>query len=93
MAVTNNGKVITCTAAGDQVAMPLVVKNIRWTGATTAGHQLTILESNLKASPETIHRSVAAGANYVEETLKEMSFPFGLEVDVLGSGTVDIHLA
>lgn len=88
MAVTVNGKTIILAAQDDEVAMPLVIKSIHWVGATTAGHLLEIEESTLVASPAPIYTDAAAGSNYVSRALIEKSYPNGIKVTDLDSGTV-----
>lgn len=91
MAVTVVDKVITMTAQNDEIAEPIDVKSLRWTGATTAGHLLEISQSSAGDITKRIYSSVAAGSNYVEESLKELRFPFGLRLTDLDSGQVDIY--
>ena len=92
MAVTLNSNVIRMTAAGDEVAMPLWIKSIRWDGAAMAGDDLQITESSLGNPANVILESLAAGANNEEHWLQEQLFRFGLEVNVLDSGEVWVYL-
>lgn len=92
MAVTVSSRVAHLTAEGDELAYPLIVKTIRWVGATTAGHSLILTESSTGTTTKEIYESVAAGANTVEETLKEMTFTHGLRVGTLDSGEVWVYL-
>ena len=91
MAVTVVGNKITMTAAADEVAMPLVVKTLRWIGATTATHTLRVHESSLGTTTKEIYRAEAGGASNTEESLKELHFPNGLRIDVIDSGQFDFY--
>ena len=92
MAVTIVGKKINMTAATDEVTFPVVVKTIRWTGAGAAADELSLVESSVGTITNELYQSVAAGANNVEESLKELLVsPFGIRVGVLDSGEVDIY--
>ena len=94
MAVTVVGKKITMTAASDEVAMPLHIKNIRWVGTslTAAEDELILVQSSIGDTSKEIWRTIAAGANYVEESLFENPISFGIRVDTIDSGQVDIYL-
>lgn len=94
MAVTVSGSTIRLTAQGDEFALPIVVKSIFWTGATTAGHLLELAESStLGSTSNVIYRSVADAANYVDRSLIERYYPNGIEVTDLDSGEVQIIYA
>jgi len=65
---------------------------IRWVGATTAGHTISVQDKNGNVK----YASEASGANYVEESHlvspKNESLIFnGLKVPTLGSGIIFIY--
>lgn len=70
----------------------VVIKSIRWFGATTAGHQCRIVDND----SNTIWESRASGANYVEAEQLDEEYPPpkrgpGLRAAALESGTVLIY--
>lgn len=65
----------------------VMVKSVRWVGATTAGHGLVIQDS---ASNE-LFKSAASAANYVEESILDRKWYNGFKVTTLGSGDVYIE--
>lgn len=66
----------------------LKIKNIRWVGGTTAGHQCIIRD----AGGETYWESVASGPNYVESDLEDRLWQEDFAVTTLASGTLYIYL-
>lgn len=92
MAVTSGGKVFKLTAAADELAYPVVVKTIRWVGADAEEDALQLTESSIGDTTKVIYDSEAGGNANVEETLKELYFPFGIRVGTLDSGTVAIYV-
>lgn len=77
------------TAGGGVIVVGKVFpRTIRWVGATTAGHQVVIQDSNGKV----VWASEAAGANYVESDRVEIAWD-GLDLVTLGSGKVYIEHA
>ena len=64
------------------------IKHLRWVGATTAGHAALINDKNGRE----VWKSVASGANYVEDSLSEnQRFFHGLTVATLASGTLELY--
>jgi len=89
MANTLIGKVWNIDTAG---ASPLTSARIRlwgvrWTGATTAGHEAIVHDKH----GNIIWRSVANAANYVEADGPNRVYE-GLIVPTLGSGTLDLEV-
>ena len=83
--LTQNPWKIDTAGAGIISAMNLYVKSLRWVGATTAGHTVTVKDSAGKVK----YTSMASGANYVENALIENNVRWnGLIVDVLASGII-----
>lgn len=66
----------------------LGIKNIRWVGATTAGHACVIQD----ADGVTYWESLASGANYVESDLAERHWQKDFQVTTLASGRLYIYL-
>lgn len=66
--------------------------NLRWVGATTAGHTCLIKDN----AGRVVWRSVAGGANYVEsDAVNPGGGPFnfqGLNVDTIASGILNIEV-
>lgn len=62
------------------------VKNIRWVGATTAGHACIIQD----ADGVVLWESLASGANYVESDLTERVWRKDIKLPTLGSGRLYI---
>jgi hypothetical protein len=89
---TNLRALITTPALGVSsrkiTLIPLLVTNIRWEGATTAGHELLIADVNGKK----LFRSFASGPYYVEESLKLRYWYNSFDIVTLGSGEVTIEL-
>lgn len=69
---------------------PVRVANIRWVGATTAGHVLEIRD----ADERVLYKSVAAGANYTEDRTFEKNrvWSRGFKVPTLQSGELFIEV-
>jgi hypothetical protein len=85
--LSNNPIVIDTASGSVLISTPIRIRKIRWVGATTAGHTVIIRNS----VDIVFWKSVAAGANYVEETDfsnhdSQRNLLFGLKVTVLGSG-------
>lgn len=90
--LTQNPHIIDTAGAGTIIETPINVKKIRWVGATTAGHSCIVKDKN----DNIFWESVAAGANYVEETdfttyYTQSSVLQGLRVTTLGSGRLYIY--
>ena len=91
MAAVRNRNSIYCAAAGDVVTGSLILRGFIWTGSTNAAHTMTLKNgdgSQILWGPFT--------AGIIGQPLVVM-FPCpiytdGIEVDVLGSGTVNIIL-
>lgn len=67
---------------------PVRVRSVRWVGATTAGHQAVIQDSDGRV----LWESVAGGANNVEAEDIDRDWPRGFKVPTLGSGTLYIDV-
>lgn len=94
MAVSVAGSVITMTAQGDKVSMPLKIKSMHWIGATTQGHLLNVTESSdIVTSPGSVHKDDAAGADYVGRSLYERYAPHGIEIEDMDSGQLQVVYA
>ena len=95
--VVNNGYSLYFAAAGDVQTGTVVAQGFVWSGATTKTHTLTFKNS---AGDIVIGPILTSGLGVAGDTApamvvmfpKPMSFR-GLEVDVLGSGTVTVFLA
>lgn len=97
MAVTKSENVVLMTEADDQLAFPVRVKSLRWVAGADAeaGDQLVLVESSIGTVSEVIYESVAAGANYIEESSAGGSgfdFRNGIRVSVIDVGTLYIYL-
>ncbi len=66
------------TASGDAITGPRFLKHIRWYGATTAGHTLTVKDT----AGNIIWESVADGPNFIDV------HPFYVIVDGLNITTM-----
>lgn len=66
--------------------------NLRWVGATTAGHTCLIKDNGGRV----VWRSVASGANYVEsDAVNPGGGPFNFEgfiLDTIGSGILNVEV-
>lgn len=76
------------TAKGVSFPTVIVIKNIRWVAATTAGHACIIQDENSVV----LWESLASGANYVESDLTERTWRLDFKLTTLGSGRVYITL-
>lgn len=90
--ITNYPYVIDTAGAGTIIGTPLRIIKIRWTGATTAGHQAILQDQNGNLFWE----SVADAANYVEESdfakyNSQRNVINGFKVPTLGSGKLEIY--
>lgn len=91
MALTVVDKTLTFTAQDDQFPLPIVIKSIRWIGATTAGHLLEIGQSStIGDETKVIYTDVADAANYENTRLIEVYYPFGIQITDLDSGQVEV---
>lgn len=79
--------IIDTADAGLIVSVSTVIKRVRWTGATTAGHQAVIQD----ASNRVVWESVAPAANYVEVDEVMDLARGGYKVPTLGSGKLYIQ--
>ena len=87
--LTDNPLIIDTAGAAVLVAGSFRVRGIRWVGATTAGHAVSVTDSNdvVKWAGE------AAGANHSEaDTIKDEKLWKGLKVPTLQSGTLYIEI-
>lgn len=89
--VLNKGYSIHYSAAGENVSTTVIAQGFTWTGSTDAAHQLTFKNSagDIVLGPFT---AGIIGEPLVVIFKKPLRFK-GLEVDVLGSGIVDVLLA
>lgn len=66
--------------------------NLRWVGASTAGHTCVIKDT----AGRVVWRSVASGANYVEsDAINAGGGPFqftGFVLDTIGSGILNVEV-
>lgn len=95
--VNNKGRSLYYAAAGDVQTGRLVVQGFIWSGATTKTHVLTFKDS---AGDIVWGPILAGGLGVAGDTVMPIVIMFpvpreihGLEVDVLGSGTVTVFLA
>lgn len=92
--VTANPLIIDTAGAGNILSRELKINEIRWVGATTAGHSAVVRDKADRITWE----SVADAANYVEEShfftiTGEREFvQEGLRVTALGSGKLYIYI-
>ena len=91
MANSFNGQLweLDTVGATPQTTVPIKVKSVRWTGATTAGHVATLTDSK----GNILWTSVASGANYVEAEIIERWWLSGFSVYVLQSGKIYLNVA
>lgn len=75
-------------AAADVLPREVFVKHLRWVGATTAGHQLIVKDSNA----DVIFESVADGL-YMIDVHPFYRYVKGLTVDTIGSGKLYVYCA
>ena len=90
MTVVNNGsRSLHYATAGDVQTGRLILRSAVWSGMTTDGHTMTMKDSagNIVAGPY----ESSANFNPIYISLGGRSVN-GLEVDVLGSGVVDVIL-
>lgn len=82
--------IIVAAPSNDLVRVePLTIKQVRWIGATTAGHQCVIQDAN----DNILWDSEAAGANYVEADSLDREWRDGFKVTTLDSGALRIYVA
>ncbi len=87
--VTDSPFIIDTAGPGDIVSYSFRVRGIRWVGATTAGHTVSITDSNDVVKWE----SEAAGANHTEaDTIADEKLWKGLRVPTLASGKLYIEV-
>jgi hypothetical protein len=84
MAVSNTGdSPLIMSAQGDADTRQFIVTWVRWNGATTAGHTLTLKDS----AGNIIFESVADGANFID--MQPIFKPCrGLSLTTMQSGTL-----
>lgn len=92
MNLTNNPIIVDAASAAALTTFAFTAWMIRWVGATTAGHAISVQDKNGNVK----YASVATGSNYVEESHlvspKNESLIFdGLLVPTLGSGTIYLY--
>lgn len=85
---TGNVWVLDTVNANKVTTVDLLIRSIRWVGATTAGHQLVFTDTD----DATLWESVASGANYVEESQVNTLWRAGFKLPTLGSGIAYITL-
>jgi len=87
--VTDSPFIIDTAGPADIVSYSFRVRGIRWVGATTAGHTVSITDSNDVVKWE----SEAAGANHTEaDTIADEKLWKGLRVPTLASGKLYIEI-
>lgn len=84
--LTYNPLVIDTAAATTLISYPIFVKSIRWVGATTAGHTVSVQDPD----GNVLWSSVAGGSNNIEADLIERIWQDGFAVPTLQSGTLYI---
>ena len=95
--VSNKGRSLYYAAAGDVQSGTVVMQGFVWSGATTKTHTLTFKDT---AGDIVIGPVITGGLGVAGDVCVPMIVMFtkpivtnGLEVDVLGSGTVTVFLA
>ena len=95
--VSNKGRSLYYAAAGDVQSGTVVMQGFVWSGATTKTHTLTFKDT---AGDIVIGPIITGGLGVAGDVCVPMVVMFtkpittnGLEVDVLGSGTVTVFLA
>ena len=78
---------ITSAGVGMVRTEELTVPQIRWVGATSAGHQCIIQDKN----DNILWHSVAAGSNYVESDTVRREWKGGFKVPTMDSGILYIY--
>jgi hypothetical protein len=87
MAVTGQGTgVYVFTASADSLSGTLYVKHIRWVGATTAGHTLTVTDT----AGNVVIYSIADG-NYFIDVHPFYRYFLGLTVASMTSGALYVY--
>ena len=87
--ITNNPFVIDTPGAGALVTYSFRVRGIRWVGATTAGHLVSVTDQNDVVKWE----GEAAGTNHTEsDTIQDEKLWKGLKVPTLRSGKIYIEV-
>ena len=90
MAVTGTGTgIFQMTASGDGVASTNILVSCRWVGATTAGHQCQLQDSN----GEVIFFSEANGANFTDGWAFDRKWVPGVTLATMDSGTFYLYLS
>jgi hypothetical protein len=90
-APTSNIYSLHYDTAGEVTANTVHMKGFHWTGATNAAHQLTFKDSggSILLGPYTAGATGAVVHRSFDPPLRCV----GLEVDVLGSGLVEVYTA
>lgn len=88
--ITGNPLVLDTVSAASLTTKTFVVHAVRWVGATTAGHTVSVQNS----AGNVIWASEASGANYVEgEHFDKKPLVFaGLKIPTLASGIVYLYV-
>ena len=87
MAVSGQGTgVYIFTAGSDAITGPTYVKHMRWVGATTAGHLLSVTDT----AGNVAWASEADGAHFIDVHPFYRYFT-GLTVATMGSGTLYVY--
>lgn len=84
----DKGVAIVSSTQGDTYTERLWVKYIRWVNATTAGHELKILDNE----GGSIGRSFADG-QYFTDLIPIFGWVNGIDLDTLDSGEVYVYFA
>lgn len=86
MATTNNGYLVKCTAASDEVTGQFRVTTIRWVNGSTADHQCIVTDSD----DNVVFDSVADGPNFIDihPIFRQMN---GIKISTLDSGNVFVY--
>jgi hypothetical protein len=90
--VSRNPLVIDTAGGSPITTQQLRIRKLRWVGGSAAGHQAIVQDQ----FGNVFWESIAAGANYVEETdfstdLTQRTVVSGLTVPTLGSGKLYIY--
>jgi len=86
--ISRHPHIIDTAGAPLIVAASIYLRRVRWVGATTAGHQAVIQDSNGRV----VWESICPGANYVEAEQLHYFAVGGYKVPTLGSGKLYIAI-
>lgn len=89
MAVGQAGeRVVTMTAAADEIEGTKIVEQLRWTGVTAAD-DLKVVDS----ADNIVWETVAESNNYTDVIVFGPSMFEGLKIETIDSGTLYVYLA